>query len=159
MRLVFNLSFGKSGAAMHTPVHRFLPLVDHPLLDEPAQRPDDVRLVGRLHRQVGIVPFAEDAEAFEILAHDVDVFGGVCLALPPEIGDTHLAFLRTELPVDLELDGQPVTVPPRHIGCIQPGHAARLHHEVFEHLVEGRADVDFSVGVGRPVVKHKFLGT
>jgi hypothetical protein len=159
MRLVLHLSFGERRAAMHTPVHGFLTLVDHPLLDETAERPHDVGLIRRFHRQVGVVPLAKHPQALEVLAHDPDVFRGIRLTFASEIGDAHLALLRAELAVDFQLDREPVAIPSRHVGCIKAGHAARLHDEVLQDLVEGRANVDFAVGVGRPVVEHKLFGT
>ena len=119
------------------------------------ERAHDRRLVAGLHRQVGLVPRAEDAEALEVLAHDVDVLRGVGPALAAEVGDRHLPLLRAELAVDLQLDRQAVAIPARHVRCIEARHAARLHHEILEDLVERRADVDFAVGVRRAVVKHE----
>src|SRR5918996_330094 len=63
--LVFNLGLGKSGPAVDTPVDRLLPLVDHPLLDETAERPDDRGLVRGFQRQVGIGPQPESAQTLE----------------------------------------------------------------------------------------------
>ena len=45
VRLVLDLGLGQRRAAMRAPVHRLLALVDHVLLDEPAERADDRRLV------------------------------------------------------------------------------------------------------------------
>jgi hypothetical protein len=142
---------------MHTPVHRFLTFVDHALLDEAAERPDDVGLIAGPHRQVGVVPFAEHAKAFEVDAHDVDVFRRIRLTFAAKVGDGHLPLLGAELAVDFELDRQTVTIPSRHVGCIKAGHASRLDDKVLQDLVEGRANVDFAIGVRRPIVKHKFF--
>ena len=90
-------------------------------------------------------------------------FAAYALALAAEVGDRHLPLLRAELAIDLELDRQAVTVPARHVGRIEARHAARLHHEILEDLVERRADVDLAVGVRRAVVQHElrraFAGT
>ena len=63
VRLVLDLGLGQRGAILRAPVHRLLALVDHVLGDERAQRPDDRRLVAEGHRQVRLVPQADDARA------------------------------------------------------------------------------------------------
>ncbi len=78
-----------------------LALVDEPLLDELTKRPGDCRLVAKIHRQVQMVPVAEDAEALEFLAHDADEARRIRATGAPEIGQRHLALLGPELPVDL----------------------------------------------------------
>ena len=49
-------------------MHRLLALVDEPSLDELAQRAHDRGLIGRRHRQVRVVPVAEDAQSLEVVA-------------------------------------------------------------------------------------------
>ena len=113
--LVFHFRLGKRGAAMNAPVHRLLALVDESLLDELPERPRDRRLVLEVHRQVGVLPVAEDPEALELLRHHADVALGVGAAGAAEIGDAHLALLRPELAIDLQLDRQAVAVVARHV--------------------------------------------
>ncbi len=156
--LVLDLGLGQRGAAVRAPVHRLLALVDEALLDEPPQGADDRSLVAVVHREVGLVPVAEDAEPLEVDAHLVDEAGGVGAAGAAEVGDAHPGLLRAQLAVDLQLDGQAVAVPARHVGRVEPGHRPRLDDEVLEDLVEGGADVDVAVGVRRTVVQDEARG-
>ena len=156
MRLVLDLGFGERGAAMRAPVHGLLALVDHVLLDELAERAHDRRLVFELHRLVRIVPGADDAEPLEVAALDVDVLLGVGAAGAAEIRRAHLALLRAELAIDLQLDRQAVTIPARDVRRVEAGHVVRLDDEVLEDLVERGADVDLAVGVRRAVMQQVF---
>ena len=157
--LVLDLGFRQGGPAVDAPVHRLLALVDHPLLDELRQRPDDGRLVAVVHRQVGFVPPPHDAEALEVLPHDVHEPGGVGPAGPAEVADRQVALLRAEFAVHLQLDRQAVAVPARDVRRVEPGHGARADDEVLEHLVEGRPQVDAPVGVRRAVVEDELRGS
>ena len=93
----------------------FLPFVDEPLLDEAAERARDRRLILEVHRQVRIVPRAENAEPLELLGHRADEALGVRAARAAEVRDRHLALLRAELAIDLQLDRQSMTVVAHHV--------------------------------------------
>ena len=136
-------------------MHRLLALVDQALLDEAAERARDRRLVPEVHRQVGLIPVAEDAEPLELLGHRADEALGVGAARAAEIGHRHLALLRTELPIDLQLDRQPVAVVADHVRRVEAGHRSRLDDEILQDLVQRRADVDVAVRVRRAVVQHE----
>ena len=153
--LVLDLGLGERRAAVDAPVDRLLAFVDQALLDEPAERARDRRLILEVHRQVRIVPRAEDAEALELLAHRADEALGVRAARAAEVGDRHLALLRAELAIDLQLDRQPVTVVADDVRRVEPGHRPRFDDELLEDLVERRAHVDVAVGVRRAVVQHE----
>ena len=155
MILVLDLGLGQRRAAVDAPVHRLLALVDQALLDEPAERARDRRLVLEVHRQVRRVPRAEDAEPLELLGHRADEALGVRAAGAAEVGDRHLALLRAELAIDLQLDRQAVAVVADDVRRVEAGHRARLDDELLENLVERRAHVDVAVGVRRAVVQHE----
>ena len=61
--LSLDLGLGERRPAVDAPVDRFFPLVDEILLDEAAERARDRRLVLEVHREIGLVPRAEDTEA------------------------------------------------------------------------------------------------
>ena len=113
--------------------------------------------VVEIHRQVGVVPVAEHAEADEVLALLVDLLVGVFAAgLAKLIGldlDTDLA----DAFLDLVLDGQAVAIPAGHVGRVFTVQRARLDDHVLEDLVDRVADVDVAVGVGRAIVQHVAL--
>ena len=143
---------------MRAPVHGLLALVDHLLLDELAERAHDRRLVFELQRLVRIVPGAENAEALEVAALDVDVLFGVGPAGAAEVRRAHLLLLRAELAIDLQLDRQAVAVPAGKVRRVEAKHVVRLDDEVLEDLVERVTHVDLAVGVRRPVVQQVLRG-
>ena len=65
----------------------------------------------------------------------------------------HLEFFEAELLVNLDLDGEAVAVPSGDVGGVEAGHGLGLDDEVLEGLIEGVAEVDGTVGVGRAVVQ------
>ena len=156
MLLVFNLGLGKRGAAMDAPMHRLLALVDHPLLDEAAERSHDRRLVCRFQREVRVRPQAEPAQPLELRAHHLDVLERVSGAGTSKIGHAHRALLGAELAVDPQLDRQAVAVPARDVRRVETGHAAAFDDEILQDLVERVPDMNVAVGVGRSVVEDEF---
>ncbi len=140
---------------MNAPVDRLLALVHEPLLDELPERPRDRGLVAEVHRQVEVIPVAEHAEALELLAHHPDEARRVVAAGPPEVRQRHVALLRAELAIDVQLDRQPVAVVSEHVGGVVAHHRARLHDQILEDLVHGRADVNLAVRVRRSVVQDE----
>src|SRR5437899_11178680 len=101
-----------------------------------------------------MLPFTEDAEALELGT----LHGDVALRVgPTTLPDLELrdSLLPPDLPLDLELDRQPVAVPPRHVGREAAAHRAVLHDDVLQDLVERVADVDVTVGVRRPIVQDE----
>ena len=120
--LVFDLRFGKRRSAMNAPVHRFLAFVDQPLLHEAPERTRDGRLVAVIHRQIRLIPGAQDAQALELLRHRSNESLGVRAARATEIGHAHVALLGAQLLVDLQLDRQPVAVVAHHVRRVEAGH-------------------------------------
>ena len=134
---------------------RLLAFVDQPLLHESAERTRDRRLVPEVHRDVGVIPVAEDAEALELFGHHADEPLGVGAAGAAKVGHRHVAALRPQLALDAELDRQAVAVVAGHVRRIEARHRSRLDDEILEDLVEGRAEVDLAVRVRRTVVQHE----
>ena len=155
MLLVFNLSLGKSRAAVDAPMHGLLALVDHPLLDEAAQSTDDRGLVGGFQRQIRVVPQPQPAQPLELRAHHVHVLQRVSGARTAKISDAHRPLLRAELAIDAQLDRQAVAIPAGDVWRVETGHAAALDDEILEDLVQSGPDVDVTVGVRRAVVEDE----
>ena len=109
---------------MDAPVDRLLPFVDEALLDELPEGAHDGGLVLEVHREVQVVPVAEDAQTLELDTHHVDEARGVRPAGTAEVGDRHLALFRAELAIDFQLDGQTVAVVPEDVGRVEPHHRA-----------------------------------
>src|SRR5713226_8649043 len=157
--LVLDLGLGERRLTVHAPVDRLQPLVDETAADEASELARDDRLVVGRHRDVGVLPVAEHAEAHELVPLDVDEAQRVLAAFTSLLDGVHgLAHVgrgrvEAELLVHLVLDRQPVTVPAGDVDRVEAEHRARLHDEVLEDLVEHGAQVDVAVGVGRAVVE------
>ena len=111
-------------------------------------------LVLRRHGGVRIFPAAEDAQALELRALQVEILVGIAAAGIAHLHGVHFQLLAAKVVVHLDLDGQPVAVPARHVGRVKAAHGPRLDDEVLQRLVQARAQVNRPVGVGRPVVQH-----
>ncbi len=157
---VLDLGLGQSGLVVDAPVDGARALVDVAALDEAAELPRRLRLVVVRHRQVRVVPQAEDAEALEVARLPLQGLGGVLAADAPEArhGEVGAVLaLLLERALDVLLDGQAVAVVAGDVGAVVAQHRARLDDDVFQNLVHRRAEVDVGVGVGRPVVEDEAL--
>ena len=153
--LVLHLGLGQRGPVGGAPVDRLLPAEQEPALGGAREGADDLGLVPARHGEVRRLPAPEDAQPLERLPLLVDPLLRVLAAGLDDLGPIHVALLRPELLVDLELDGQAVAVPAGDVVGHVPAHVAVLHHDVLQDLVERVADVDVAVGVGRPVVEDE----
>ncbi len=151
---VFDLGFGQSGAVLDAPVHRLEAFVDVAAVEEIDERAGDYRLIVRAHGEIGIVPLAEDAEALEIGALEIDVLFGVLAAGAADFDGGHVRLFAAELAIDLDFDGQAVAIPAGDVGRIEAGHGARLDDEILQDFVERGSEVNSPVGVGRAIVQH-----
>jgi hypothetical protein len=152
--LVLDLGLGERRSAVDAPVNGLLALVDQTARDALAERARNGGLVFEVHRQVGMLPVPEDAQALELLGHDADEAFRVRAAGPTEVRGRHLAFPGTKFPVDLQLDGEAVTVIAGDVRGVVARHRTRLDDQVFQDLVERRSQVNLPVGVRRPIVQH-----
>ena len=153
--LVFDLGLGQGGPVVDAPVDGALALVDLAVLEEGAQVLEHFGLIGRVHGQIGRLPGPQDPQPLELVTLDVDELLGVLAAFLADGHDRHVLLLAAELAVDVDLDGQAVAVPTGNVGSVIAEHGARLDDEVLEDLVEGRAQVDVAVGVGRAVMEDE----
>src|SRR5690606_34807644 len=116
----------------------------------------------KVHREIGIVPLADDAEALELLALDVDPVFGEAAAFGAKLAHRHRVLglaLRAVLFLDLPLDRQAVTVPAGNVARVPAEHLLRADDEILEDLVERVTDMEVAVGVGRAVVEDVGLTT
>ena len=149
--LVLDFGFGQRRAAVKAPVHRLESAEHETLGHDLRQRANLVGLGAEVHRRVRTVPRAEHAEALEVLALPVDLFGGPGARL----GD-HLARRQVlaVLLLDLDLDRHAVAVPARHVGRVETGHRTALDDDVLQDLVDRGPHVDVVVRVRRSVVQY-----
>ena len=87
---IFNLGFRQSGLVMDAPIHRTQAFIDSAVFNEIKQLADDHRLILRRHGGIWLVPAAEDTEALELLALNIEIFFGVLAALSAHGDGRHL---------------------------------------------------------------------
>ena len=155
---VLHLRLRQGRAAVDAPMHRLVALVDMAVGQDHPQGADDVGLESEVHGQVGIRPVPQHPQALEVAALAVHLAGGISAAGLTEGGGADLGAGLALLLFHLELDGQAMAVPARHVGGVQAIQGAGLDNDVLEHLVDGVADVDVAIGVGGAVVKDELLG-
>ena len=153
--LVFDFGLRERRAAIEAPVHRLHPLVQVPVLHDAAEGAQLLRLVARRHGEVGMIPVAENSEALEIGALQLDLLVRIRAAGGTEGLCVELLARAAVLLLHLQLDRQPVAVPTGYVGRVAAVERARLDDDVLEDLVDGVADVDDAVGIRRPVMQHE----
>src|SRR5260370_4393246 len=151
---VLDFRLRQRGAVNEATVDRLAPAVDVALFHEIEKRASDGRLVLMAHRQVRIVPPAENAQALEILLVLLDVAHGELAAQLSKLRRGHFSF-SAQLFFHLSLNRQAVAIPPRHVGSIVPRHALGLYDQIFEDFVQTRSKVDFAGRIRRPVMQNK----
>ena len=107
-----------------------------------------------IHGQVGVVPVAQHSQALELVALDVNELGGVLTAKLAHLQLGDLILLGPQVLFHLQLDRQAMAIPAWHVRGMKALHALDLEDEVLENLVEGMADMDMAIGVGRAVVQY-----
>ena len=156
--MILDLRLGQRGLLDRRPHHRPGAPVEAAVEQEAAELAHDLRFRREAHGGVGIVPVADDAEALELALLHPDPVVGEGAAVRPELADRHGVLVALLLAVgllDLPLDRQAVAVPAGHVDRILAQHLLRAHDDILEDLVERGAEVQVTVGVGRPVVEDE----
>ncbi len=151
--MVFNLGDRERGLRAGAPEDRLFRFVNEALLDENGERLQDLRLVSRVEREIGILPVAEHAEALKLPALDLDEAARKGLRALPHFHRREAARFLDHLVFDRE----PVAVPARHVGRAKAEHGLRFHHQILEDLVQRRAHVDIAIRERRAVVQDEQL--
>ena len=150
--LVFDFEFGQRAPAVEAPVDGLQTPIDKTALDHALEGADFAGFVLEAHGFIGVVPLAQYAQAFEIDHLLRDLLGGKCAALGLHLIAAQVAAMQF---FDRVFNRQTVTIPARHVVRIHALELARLDDHVLEHLVDGVADVDLAIGVGRTVVQNE----
>ena len=148
---ILDLGFREGGLGAVAPENGALGTIDETFFQELSKGAHDVGLISWREREVGVLPVAEDAEALEGLALDVDELAGVGFRARADFrrGEV-LGFLD-----DFELDGQAMAIPAGNVGRVEAGHGLGLHNEVLQHFVQRGAHVDVAIGKGRAVMQDE----
>ena len=152
--LVLDFCLGQRCAVVDAPVNRFEPAVDEAFFEEAIERLKSAGLVIVCHGFIGLVPTPEAANALKLRGLHVDILLRVGTAGLEYLRHRQLQPFAAKLLFHFDLDRQPVAVVAGDKGGVEPGHGFGLDHEVLEALVEGMAQVDGPVGVGRAVVQQ-----
>ena len=151
--LVLDLRLRQSRLAGGAPVDGLLPLVHASIEIELPELLDGRRLVVIRHREIGIFPFAENPEPFELIPLNPDVFLRIGPADAALVRLRHPGLSVAQFAVHLVFNGKPVAVPSGNVNAVPAGHVPGLDQDVLDDLVECGPQVDVAVGVGRSVVK------
>src|SRR5712671_1851980 len=140
---------------MNAPVDRPETFVDpvFALLEEVEKHASDDGFVLLRHGEIRIVEAAKHTDALELFALKIDVLLRILATGFSDFYRLQFKFLPAERFIHLDLDGQAVTVPSGHVRRVEAGHGLRLHHKVFEALIEGGPQVYRAVRIGRTVMK------
>ncbi len=153
---VLHLGLGQGGTAGRAPVHRLLALEEPAVCGEFRQLPGGDPLIEVVHGQVRVFPFTQDAEPFEFLALYIHELGGIIATKLPHFRLGDLVLFRAEVLLHLQFDGQAMAIPARHIGRLEAAHPLALQHDILQDLIEGMADMDMAVGIGRTIMENVF---
>ena len=96
----------------------------------------------------------EDAQPLELFALQIQIFLRILAAGFAHLQRRHLQLFAPQFLIHLDLDGQSVAIPAGNIRRVKAGHGLRLDHKIFQPFVEGVAQMNFAVGVGRPVMQN-----
>ena len=158
--LIFDLGLGERRLFDRRPHHRLGAAIEHVVGGEFEQLAHDGRFGLIIHREVGMVPVAADAEAFQLFALGVDPMLRIGAAFGAEFLDRNLVLVELFLAIlllDLPLDRQAVAVPAGHIRRVHALQRLGADDHVLEDMVERMADVHVAIGVGRAVVEDELL--
>src|SRR5579859_5923048 len=150
----FDFGFRKCGRIVNAPVDGLASAKDVAFFHEIEKRVGDGGLVLMAHREVRIVPAAENAEALEVALVLLYVTRGKFPAEAAEFRGRNFPF-AAEFFFNLRFDGQTVAIPSGHIRCVMPGHRFCFDDEVFEDFIETGAEMDRARGIRRAIVKNE----
>ena len=121
---------------------------------------DDGRLGVIVHRQIGLVPGAHDAQTLELGRLHVHPLGGEVAAFLAEFDRVNLVLgllLLAVLLLDFPLDGQAVAVPAGRVRAVIAAQRRHADGDVLQDLVERMADMDVAIRIGRTVVQDPLV--
>ena len=129
--LILHLRFGEGGLRTRAPEDGFFLAIDEAFFHETGEGADHAGLVGRIEREVGMLPVAQNAQSAKLTALDVDKFAGVFLRAAAHLGGREACggFHHAEL------DRKTVAIPTRNKRRPESRHRATLHNEVLENLI------------------------
>ena len=131
MIFIFDFGFRQRGFAGNAPAHRFQAFFHAAVADKFAEFPHDNRFIRKIHRNIGMFPIAEDAESFEFVALNIDIFIGIFAAEFSDFAFDQLFAFFAQFDFDFMFNRKAVTIPARNIRGIIPHHGAGFNNNVF----------------------------
>ena len=126
-----------------------------PVFNDLAECSNNVCLELKIHCQIRLVPVADNPHALKIFTLVIDLFRRIVTTLLTKLGSGHFMSRLTHLLFNIEFNWKTVTIPPRNIRCIKTRKGFRLGNNIFENLVNGVANMQLPVRIGRPIVQNK----
>ena len=160
MVVIFHFGLGQGGLFHHAPHHRLGPLVERTIQQEFAQLAHDGCFGGIGHGGVRIGPIGHDAQTLEFRLLHADPMGGEFPAFIAELDDIHLVLVLTGFAVfffDLPFDGQAVAIPAGDVMGVHALHLPGAVDDVLQDLVQGMADMQMAVRIGRAIMQHELF--
>ena len=160
MVVIFDLGFGERGFFNNRPHYRLGAAIQRPVHQELAQFAGNRGLGPVIHGDIGIIPIAHHAQAFEFLALDIQPFLGKVAAFLAKFGNRNLVLVfafGAILFLDLPFNRQAVAVPSRNINRILAHHLLGPGDHVFQNFVQGMANMQMTIGIGRAIMEHKLF--
>ena len=154
--LVFDFELSQRRSTVKAPVHGLEATVDKTALHHLLQGAQFQRLVGVVHGLVRVIPVTQHTQALEVDHLLGNLLSGEGAALGLHFVARQIAAMQL---FDGVFDGQTVAVPARHVTCVKTFQLAALDDHVLQDLVDGVADVDLAVGIGRAVMQDEHGGT
>src|SRR2546423_9003914 len=157
MLLIFNFRLSERRLIVNAPVNGTRPFVNEATLDKTREQARGLSLVMIGHRDVGIVPFAQNPQPPKIFRLTLEGIRGKFATRATDAERRHLLFLFAKFALNVELDRQTMTVIAGHVWRIVAEHRARLYDEILQDLIERRAEVNVGVRVWGTIVKNEFF--
>ena len=155
--LVFDFGFSEGSLIVDTPVNGARALVDKTSFDKAREKARRLGFVVVRHRNVRIVPLAEDSQPLKIAGLPLQSIGREFATRTSDAKRRHAQFLLAKLALDMKLNRQTMTVVAGNVGRVVTEHRARLNDEVFQDFVERGAQMNVGVRVRRPVVQDELF--
>ncbi len=127
------------------------------VLNDFAQRPNNIGLKLVIHRQVRVFPVAQHTETHEILFLPVHLTACILPAFLTKCFDVDLDAGLADLLFNLVLNRQPVAIPAGHIRSIIATQSTGLDDDILQYFIDRMTDMNIAICVGRAIVQNEFL--
>ena len=157
MLAVLNLRVRQRSRLRHRPQNRTRRPIQSAVADELAEFAHNLSLGGARHREIRVVPVADDAVTPEALALNVNPLLREGAAETAKLNRRNVLLGTaggSDLLLNLPLDRQTVAVPAGNIIRVGAQSLARAVDDVLENLVQRRADMQLAVRIRRAVMQN-----